>query len=93
MGTETKIKLAKKPNKKLAMARVFQQFCGSTSLHGYPYLYIVNNVILKIVWILVIVLFTGIGIGFLISNTKEYINSRLVTTIESSSAPLDVINF
>ena len=91
MGSETKIMSAKKRKEPLAWPRrVFQQYCESTSLHGYPYLFIGDNVPLKFIWILVIVLFTGVGTTFVISNTKEYINSRLVTIIESSSAPLDV---
>ena len=93
MGKETKIVSAEKRKEPLEWSRrVFHQYCESTSMHGYPYLYISDNVALRIAWILVIFLFTGIGIGFLIANTKEYINSRLVTTIESSSAPLDVNN-
>ena len=93
MGRETKIVSVEKRKEPLEWSRrVFRQYCESTSMHGYPYLYINDNKALKIAWILVIFLFTGIGIGFLIVNTKEYINSRLVTTIESSSATLDVNN-
>ena len=49
-----------------------------------------NSIISKIIWIVIILTFTGVGIMFLTENTIEYINSRLVTTVESSSAPLKV---
>ena len=52
-----------------------------------------NSIISKIIWIVIILTFTGVGIMFLTENTIEYINSRLVTTVESSSAPLKVTKF
>ena len=74
-------------------AKVFKDFCESTSLHGYNYLYIANSVILKILWIIVIVAATFLGIVFLVSNTNDYLEARIVTTIESSSASLSVSSF
>ena len=35
---------------------------------------------------------TGLAAKFLTENTYDYLNARLVTTIESSSAPLKVKN-
>ena len=68
----------------------FKGFCESTSLHGYSYLYNANSIILKILWVIVILILTGIGIKFCITNTDEYLKARLVTNIESSTAPLEV---
>ena len=69
---------------------VFKDFCDSTSLHGYSYLFIGNSIFLKIIWTIVILLMTCVGVMFLTNNTVDYLNARLVTTIESSSAPLKV---
>ena len=69
---------------------VFKDFCESTSLHGYNYLFIGNSIFLKIIWTIVILLMTCVGAWFLMNNTIDYKNARLVTTIESSSAPLKV---
>mgnify|MGYP001375651629 CR=1 FL=1 len=69
---------------------VFKDFCESTSLHGYSYLFIGNSIFLKIIWTIVILLMTCVGAMFLMNNTVDYLNARLVTTIESSSAPLKV---
>jgi hypothetical protein len=69
---------------------VFKDFCESTSLHGYNYLFIGNSIFLKIIWTIVILLMTCVGAMFLTNNTVDYLNARLVTTIESSSAPLKV---
>lgn len=74
------------------MKRTLERFCESTSLHGYGYLLIAESIFVKIFWILVIIVMTCIGFAFLILNTNKYIQSTLVTTIESSTAPLKVSN-
>jgi hypothetical protein len=68
----------------------FQDFSQSTSLHGFSYLYISNSNISKIVWGIVILTFSGLGIGLLVTNTEDYLSSRIVTNIESSTYPIDV---
>ena len=69
---------------------VFKDFCESTSLHGYSYLFIGNSIFLKIIWTIVILLMTCVGAMFLMNNTIDYLNATLVTTTESTSAPLKV---
>ena len=88
----TRVKSREKPRQisKSQTAKVFKDFCESTSLHGYPYLFIANSIILRILWIIIIIAFTCVGIGFLISNTDDYLSSNIVTTIDTSSAPLTV---
>ena len=71
-------------------AKVFKEFCESTSLHGYPYLNIANSFVLRILWSIVIIAFTCIGVSFVISNTDDYLSSNIITTIDTSSAPLTV---
>ena len=68
----------------------FQDFSQATSLHGFSYLYISNANISKIVWGIVILTFSGLGIGLLVTNTEDYLSSRIVTNIESSTYPIDV---
>ena len=48
---------------------------------------------LKLLWIFVILVMTGLSIAFLVSNTNQYFEARLVTNIESSSADLSVSIF
>ena len=79
-----------KPMFKAQTAKVFKEFCESTSLHGYTYLYIAESIVMKIVWIIVILSMTALGIGFIVSNTNEYMNARIVTTIDTSTASLNV---
>ena len=76
----------------MEIKRLFKDFCESTSLHGYTYLYTADTIIIKFVWFLVISIMSGGGIFFLITNTNDFIKARLVTNIESSSASLDVSN-
>ena len=71
--------------------QVFQDFCESTSLHGYSYLYIAkSNAPLKVFWVIVIFVMTGLSTVFLVKNTKDYFKADIVTTIKSSSANLSV---
>ena len=84
------VKQLSKFKSKAEIAKVFKDFCESTSLHGYTYLYIASSICMKIIWIIIILLMTALGIGFVVSNTKEYLNANIVTTIETSTAPLDV---
>ena len=69
---------------------IFNDFSVATSLHGYTYLQSVNSMILKVIWILVILIMTGLGVTFVAINTDEYFKSRITTTIESSTADLSV---
>ena len=75
------------------LAKIFNDFSVATSLHGYGYLHSVNSMILKVIWILVITIMTGLGITFVAINTEEYIKARITTTIESSTADLSVRDF
>ena len=78
-----------KTKHKLSLSQVSKEFCESTSLHGYSYIVNGNSLIVKIIWLMAIACLTGIGIRFLIVNTEEYWNSRLVTSIDDE-ASLDV---
>ena len=75
------------------LAQIFNDFSVATSLHGYGYLHGVNSMILKVIWILVITIMTGLGITFVAINTDEYFKARITTTIESSTADLSVRDF
>ena len=72
--------------------KVIQDFCESTSLHGYSYLNIANSTVSKLIWTLIILAMTGLGGYFFVKNTYDYTNARLVTNIETSSANLSVSN-
>ena len=75
------------------LTKIFNDFSVATSLHGYGYLHGVNSMILKVIWILVITIMTGLGITFVAINTDEYFKARITTTIESSTADLSVRDF
>ena len=69
---------------------VWKSFCESTSLHGYRYLYDAVSIVQKLFWVIVILSTTAIGIILLLENTEAYSKATIITTIESSSAPLNV---
>jgi hypothetical protein len=68
--------------------QIFRIFDESTSLQGYGYLLVAKSVMAQLFLVLVIIVMTCIGMEFMIQNTKEYMNSKLITNIESSTAPL-----
>ena len=70
--------------------KIIKNFCESTSLHGYSYLYIASTIFMRVAWFCVIIGMTGLGTYFLAKNTNEYINAKLVTNIDSSIANLSV---
>ena len=71
-------------------AKIFQDFCESTSLHGYSYFYIAQSKFLKVFWVIVLITMTSLGIVFLVDNTMDYIEADVVTTIKSFTANLSV---
>ena len=75
------------------MAKIFNDFSVATSLHGYGYLQSANSMTLKFIWILVILIMTGLGVTFVAINTDEYFKARIITNIESSTADLSVSDF
>ena len=76
---------------KIKIGNILMDFCQSTSLHGYSYLYGNSNLALKFVWLFVILAMTSLGIFFIVLNTKQFLEARIDTTIETSSAPISVI--
>ena len=72
--------------------KVLKDFCESTSLDGYNHLHIADSVLTKVFWGVIILLATGTGLSFLVTNTKAYMQATIVTNIESSSDNLYVSN-
>ena len=74
------------------MSILIEEFFQSTTLHGYSYLSNTDSIVTKILWVIVIVAATTLGITFLVINTNAYMNAIIVTNIESETFPLDVSN-
>ena len=70
--------------------KILKDFCESTSLHGYSYLYITTSLFMKILWVFVIAAMTALGIVFVVINTNDYLQANIITTIESSTALVEV---
>ena len=58
---------------------------------GYNYVYNTNSKGLKVIWMLVILLMTGLGVFLLSKQTAEFMEARIVTNIETTTASLKVI--
>ena len=72
--------------------KVLKDFCESTSLDGYNHFHNADSVLAKVIWGVIILIATGAGLNFLVSNTKAYMQATIVTNIESSSDNLHVSN-
>ena len=83
-------KMLKQKGMKEGVSRAVKGYCESTSLHGYSYLNNANSIFMKTFWFLVIMTATSFGIVLLVQNTIEYLNSNIVTTIQSSNSDLKV---
>ena len=70
--------------------KLLKDFCKSTSLHGYSYFQVADSVTAKTIWAIIILLATGTGLNFLVINTKAYMKSTIITSLESSSDNLHV---
>ena len=77
-------------NQKGPSQKTIKEFCELTSLHGIGFLYQASTITRRLFWITAIIGLQAVGTYFLIVNTESYINSRLVTNIESSTANLSV---
>ena len=85
----------KKKTKQLSKdkaGKVLKDFCDSTSLHGYSYLYNSNSIAEKILWFLVILLTGTFAVLATFMNTKEFMEAKIITNIETSSASVNVSN-
>ena len=72
--------------------KLLKDFCESTSLHGYNHFHIADSVLAKTIWGVIILIATGIGLNFVVTNTKTYMQATIVTNIDSSSDNLHVSN-
>ena len=59
-------------------------------MHGYGYIYHNESIALKLFWLFIILNMTGLGILFLVTNTMEFLERKVYTTTETSSAPISV---
>ena len=89
---KTKMTELKKKLWELQTPKLLKDFCESTTLHGYNYFQIADSVLAKTVWAIFILIASGIGINFLVINTKAYMKATIITSLESSSENLHVSN-
>lgn len=71
----------------------FNDFCQKTSLHGWQYLASAKSWSQIGFWTVVVLVSLAIGVAFIYHSTMEYVNSGTITSISSTTAPLDDITF
>ena len=70
----------------------FQRFCQQTSLHGYQYL-LQHGIVSTLLWSFIILCSTVTAIFLFVMNLSAYLNSRPMTTINDTTAPLHNLFF
>ena len=72
------------------VAKIWKDFCESTSLHGFGHLTNATSALQKLFWVIVILGMATLGIIAVIGNTGQFLNAGIVTTIQSSASSLKV---
>ena len=65
-------------------------FYRETSLHGWKYLNMEENLFLKMVWIFVLASACVLSAFFMYYYTNQFLSATLVTSIDSTIAPIEV---
>ena len=68
----------------------FSEFCERTSLHGWQHIHRVNTRKGRIVWLSIVLASLSVALLFLTTATKDFANRAVVTTIETTTASLQV---
>ena len=74
-----------------ASSSAFREFCDSTSLHGWHQLNRVGNHG-KAAWVIIVFSSFTVASFFLATSIVDFVNRSVVTTIESTTASLQVQN-
>ena len=77
------------------VSATFQGFCNQTSLHGWQYLGKGGGTKGKIEWLFIVLASLGVASVFLFTQAEDFLNRSVVTTIQTTTASLQVsaLNF
>jgi hypothetical protein len=76
---------------KMDLSATFKEFCASTSLHGWHHLNMVSTSNGKLVWFIIVMASLGVSSVFIVTAARDFVDRTVVTTIETTTAPLQVI--
>ena len=68
----------------------FSEFCQQTSLHGWHHITSVNTTKGRAVWLGIVLASLAVASVFLATATKDFATRSVVTTIETTTASLQV---
>ena len=68
-------------------------YCQQTSLHGWQYIVSEQGFMPKMYWLIIVLMSLALSVIYLVDNTKAYLKSTTVTSIDSTTAPLRDILF
>ena len=68
----------------------FSEFCQQTSLHGWHHIHRIKSWPGRFVWLSIVLASLGVASVFLITAAKDFTTRAVVTTIETTTASLQV---
>ena len=71
----------------------FEAFCQQTSLHGWQHITQNHTVQGRVVWFSIVIASLAVASLFLATAAKDFVIRSVVTTIETTTAPLQVSLF
>ena len=73
---------------------MFKLYCEKSSLHGFQYFNHEgkHKCVSQLFWLTVVLGFIGLSFYLFSANLEEYLNSRTITTLDSTTLPLDDVN-
>ena len=74
-------------------ATSFRKYCESTSLHGWQYIYYSSQKGWRLMWIGMTLSSVIIAFCFVFKQTSEFTKATVVTTVDTTTAPLSDVYF
>ena len=71
----------------------FQRYCENTSLHGWQYIYVKSSKGWRILWMGMVLSSVIIACCFVFKQTSEFTKATVVTTVDTTTAPLSDVFF
>ena len=71
----------------------FKTYCESTSLHGWQYISKSDQSGWKCLWIGMVLSSVVVAVGFVFKQTSEFTKATVVTTVDTTTAPLSDVYF
>ena len=71
----------------------WEKYCNQTSLHGLSYIVTEKPKLSRIFWVIIVIIFKCFSLFFVFTGYTEFVNSKTITSINSTTASLADLYF